>query len=219
MIRVVHDRDRRSGAAARDRPRREPIVLFALVVAGLAVSGWSPQSRVTWILEVAPLLIGVPILVATYRRFPLTPLAYRLAFALAALLLIGGHYTFTHVPAGIEFRKILGLRRNDFDRFVHFAGGFVPAILGRELVRRKLHLARRGWLFFIVAAGCLAGAAAYELVEWAAAEIMHGSAREFLATQGDRWDTQWDMFSTFLGAVTSLLLLSRVHERELEALR
>jgi len=164
-------------------------------------------------------MLGLPILVATRRTFPLTPLAYELAFVLSALLLIGGHYTYSRVPVGLEARRLLGLRRNDYDRVVHFVGGFVPAILGREFVRRRAHLARRSWVFFFVVSGCLAGAAAYELLEWAAAEIMGGKANAFLAMQGDPWDTQWDMFTCFVGAIVSLLLLSRIHERQLEKLR
>jgi len=209
---------REPAGVSASRGRREPLVLLALVLIGLVASGWSPNNRVIWLLEAAPLLVGLPILIATYRRFPFTPLSYRLTFLFAALLLVGSHYTYSLVPSGLALKRILDFRRNHFDRLVHFVGGFTPAILGRELVRRKTNVTSRGWLFFFVVAGCLAGAAAYELLEWAAAEAMHGAAREFLATQGDNWDTQWDMFCSLTGAVTSLLLLSRIHDRQLRAL-
>jgi putative membrane protein len=131
------------------------------------------------------------------------------------LLLVGGHYTYSRVPAGLWVGEWLGVDRNNYDRLVHFLGGFVPAILGRELVRRKTHLRRPGWLFVFVSFGCLAGGAMYEFLEWWAAVATGADADAFLATQGDPWDTQWDMFLTFLGATTALLLLSRRHEREL----
>jgi putative membrane protein len=198
--------------------RREPVVLLALIVAGLVLSGLKPADRVTWLLEVAPILVGLVVLVATYRRFPLTPLAYRLIFLLSVLLMIGGHYTYARVPAGLAVQEWLGFGRNNYDRLVHFVGGFVPAILGRELVRRQTHMRRPGWLFVFVSFGCLAGGALYEFLEWWAAAATGADADAFLATQGDPWDTQWDMFLTFLGAITALLLLSGKHERELKRL-
>lgn len=198
--------------------RREPAVLLGLIVAGLVLSGLKPADRLTWFLETAPVLVGLPVLIATHRRFPLTPLAYRLVFVLAFLLMVGAHYTYARVPAGLWAREWLGFGRNNYDRLVHFVGGFVPAILGRELVRRQTHMRRPGWLFVFVSFGCLAGGALYEFLEWWAAAATGADADAFLATQGDPWDTQWDMFLTFLGAITALLLLSGKHERELKRL-
>jgi putative membrane protein len=201
------------------RADREPLILLVLVTAGFVLSGISPRSRITWLLEVSPVIVGVGVMVATRRRFPLTPMAYRLAFLLACLLMIGGHYTFSEVPLGAEARRILGLKRNDYDRVVHFASGLVASVLGYELLRRKTRYRRSGWLFFFVVSGVLAGAAFYEFLEWWVARLSGSTADAFLATQGDRWDTQWDMFLTFLGGIAGQLLLRRRHERELERIR
>jgi putative membrane protein len=200
------------------RARKEPLFLLAMVGIGLVVSGIAPRSRVTWLLEVSPVIVGVGVMVATYKRFPLTPLAYRLAFLLACLLMIGGHYTFSRVPFGLEAKKILGLKRNDYDRVVHFTSGMVASVLGYELLRRKTRYRHPGWLFFFVVSGVLAGAAFYEFLEWWVARLSGSTADAFLATQGDRWDTQWDMFLTFLGGIAGQLFLRRQHERELEAI-
>ena len=204
--------------AASEGIRREPLVLLAAGLALLAVSGVHPKDRFTWILEVAPIFVAVPILFATYRRFPLTPLAYRLIFLHAVVLMAGGHYTYAEVPLGFWFRDLLGLARNHYDRLGHFAQGFVPAILAREVLRRRLGLRPGGWLFFLVTCVCLAISAAYELVEWWTALASGSAAMAFLGTQGDVWDTQWDMFLALVGAMTSQLLLSRMHERQLARL-
>jgi putative membrane protein len=198
--------------------RREPLLLLVAGLALLVLSGIHPKDRFTWILEVAPIFIGVPILVATYRRFPLTPLAYRLLFLHALILMAGGHYTYAEVPLGFWVRDLLDLGRNHYDRLGHFAQGFVPAILVREVLRRKVPLRPGGWLFFLVTCVCLAISAAYELVEWLAAVTTGSAAMAFLGTQGDVWDTQWDMFIALLGALTAQILLSRVHERHLARL-
>jgi putative membrane protein len=168
-------------------------------------------------MEEAPVFVGVPILIATRRRFPLTPLAYRLIFVHALLLVIGGHYTFSEVPFGLWVRDALGLARNHYDRIVHFIGGFAPAIVGREILRRKTTL-RGGWLSFLVSLGCLGGSAFYELIEWWAAALTGAQASAFLATQGDVWDTQWDMFLGLIGAVAGLIVFTRPHERALAVL-
>jgi putative membrane protein len=207
--------ERKDGRSARARRSREPIVLLVLLIAALVFSGLHPKDRRTWLLETAPILVGVPILILTYKEFPWTPLAYRLAFGLSLLLAIGGHYHYAQVPIGLWVKEHFDLRRNDYDRLVHFFGGFVPAILGRELLLRRSRLRNRFWISFLVAWSCLAGAAAYELLEWLAASIEGTKARDFLATQGDRWDTQWDMLTTFVGAIASLLILSRLHDRQL----
>ncbi len=198
--------------------RREPLVLVLLLAAAVVVAGISPKDRRTWLLEIAPVLLGVPILIATFRRFRLTPLAYRLIFLHALLLVVGAHYTFSQVPAGIWLRDTLGFARNHYDRVVHFAGGFSSAILGREILRRRTPLPEGGWLFFLVAISCLGGSAFYELLEWSAARAIGAEATTFLATQGDVWDTQWDMFLGLAGSVLAQLLLARRHARELDAL-
>jgi putative membrane protein len=166
-------------------------------------------------MEVAPVFVGVPILIMTWRRFPLSRLAYRLIFIHALLLTLGAHYTFSEVPVGLWLRDALGLARNNYDRAVHFVGGLAPAILGREILRRRTPLRPGGWLSFLVALGCLGGSAFYELLEWWAAAITGAQASAFLATQGDVWDTQWDMFLGLAGAVVGQLGFTRLHEREL----
>jgi putative membrane protein len=195
--------------------RREPLVLL---VAGLVLLAWSavrPHDYFTWFMEVAPIFIGVPILVATYRRFPLTPLLYRLIFLHAVILMVGGHYTYAEVPLGFWMERGLGFTRNNYDRIGHFAQGFVPAILAREILLRRGVVTRRGWLFFLVTCVCLGFSAFYELVEWWTAELTGSAADAFLGTQGDHWDTQWDMFYALVGALASQLVLGRVHDRQL----
>ena len=199
-------------------PRREPLVLLAAALVLLAWSGVRPHDRFTWVLEVAPILIGAPILVATYRRFPLTPLSYRLLFLHAAILMAGGHYTYARVPLGFWMQGAFGFARNHYDRIGHLAQGFVPAMLAREILRRKARLPPGGWLFFLVTCVCLAISAFYEFIEWWTALASGSAATDFLGTQGDPWDTQWDMFLAFVGAIAAQLLLSRVQERQLVGL-
>jgi putative membrane protein len=189
--------------------------LLALTLGCLVLSGIAVHDRFTWVLEVAPVLIGLPILIATHRRFPLTPLVYRLLVLHAFILMVGGHYTYAEVPLGFWVRDALGLARNHYDRLGHFAQGFVPALLVREVLLRRTPLHRGGWLFFLVTCVCLALSAFYELVEWWTALATGEAATAFLGTQGDPWDTQWDMFFALLGALFSQLLLGRVHDRQL----
>jgi putative membrane protein len=163
-----------------------------------------------------PVLLGAPILIATYGRFPLTPLLYRLLFLHAAILMLGGHYTYAQVPLGFWAQDLLHLTRNHYDRLGHFAQGFVPAILAREILLRQSPLRPGKWLFFVVVCVCLAFSAFYELIEWWTALIMGQAAEAFLGTQGDVWDTQWDMSLALVGAVTAQLLLSRAHDRALQ---
>ena len=169
----------------------------------------------TWLLEVAPILIVAPILVLTARRFPLTPLVYRLLFVHALILMLGGHYTYAKVPLGFWAQDAFGLARNHYDRVGHLAQGFVPAMLAREVLLRRSPLQRGKWLGFLVVCVCLALSATYELIEWLAAVLGGSAADAFLGTQGDVWDTQWDMQMALLGAVTALVTLSGVHDREL----
>jgi len=198
--------------------RPEPAILLALTTAVLVWSGIRPHDRPTWWMEIAPVLILAPVLAATYSRFPLTPLLYRLLFVHGVILMIGGHYTYAEVPAGFWVRDLFGLARNHYDRLGHFAQGFVPAILAREILLRRTPLRRGGWLFVVVLSVCLAFSALYEMIEWWAALLGGASADAFLGTQGDPWDTQWDMFLCGIGAIVSQVLLSRVHDRQLEAL-
>jgi putative membrane protein len=189
-----------------------------LLAAGLVVLAWSavrPHDYFTWLLEVAPILIGVPILIATRRRFPLTPLLNRLVFVHAVILMVGGHYTYAEVPFGFWMRDAFGFTRNHYDRIGHFAQGFVPAILAREILVRRGVVRPGGWLFFIVTCVCLAFSAFYELIEWWTAVLTGSAATAFLGTQGDPWDTQWDMFLALVGALTSQLLLRQIHDRQM----
>ena len=198
--------------------RREPAVLLVLALVLLALSRVGALEPGTWLLEVAPILIIAPILVLTARRFPLTPLVYRLLFVHALILMLGGHYTYAKVPLGFWVQDALGLARNHYDRLGHFAQGFVPAMLAREVLLRRSPLERGKWLAFLVICVCLALSATYELIEWLAAVLGGSAADAFLGTQGDVWDTQWDMFMAGVGAVSALLLLSRLHDRQLAKL-
>jgi putative membrane protein len=197
---------------------REPLALLIVGAVLLVVSGIGPHDRVTWVLEVAPILIAVPILLLTARRFPLTPLAYRLIFVHALILMLGGHYTYAEVPLGFWMARVFGFARNHYDRIGHLAQGFVPAIVVREILIRRSPLQSGKWLTFLVLSVCLAISALYELVEWWAALIGGEDAEAFLGTQGDQWDTQWDIFLALLGAAGALLLLSRLHDRQITRL-
>ena len=201
-----------------DPSRRLPLALLALALVALAVSGIGPKDRFTWFLEVAPVLIGAPILVATARRFPLTPLLYVLLFLHALVLMVGGHYTYAEVPLGEWAKQAFGFARNHYDRLGHLAQGFVPAVLAREVLLRKTPLRPGGWLVLLVTSVCLAFSALYELIEWAMALATGEAATAFLGTQGDPWDTQWDMFCALCGALLSQALLSRLHDRQLAGL-
>jgi putative membrane protein len=197
---------------------REPRALLLLVAAALLVSGYAPFERGTWWLEVAPVLIGAPLLSATARSFPLTPLAYRLLALHALILIVGGHYTYARVPLGFSVQEALDLARNPYDRLGHLAQGFIPAIVAREVLLRTSPLGRGRWLFATVTAFCLAISALYELAEWAAALALGAGAEAFLGTQGDEWDTQWDLFMALCGALAAQLLLARRHDAELARL-
>ncbi len=194
---------------------REPLLLAVLTVLALAWSACEPHDRLTWLLEVFPVIAGLIILAATWRRLRLTPLLYRLLFVHALILIVGGHYTYAEVPLGRWVADLLGLARNHYDRLGHFAQGFVPAMLIRELLLRASPLRPGKWLTTLVICAALAVSAAYELLEWAAALTLGQSAAAFLGTQGDAWDTQWDMFLALCGAATALLTLSRLHDRAL----
>jgi putative membrane protein len=200
-------------------PRRNlPAVLVAVVVAGTAVSAWGARDRATWFLETVWVLAGLPLLVLTRRRFPLTNLLYCLLAVHALVLAVGGHYTYAQVPLGDWVRETFGLSRNPYDRFGHLMQGFVPAVLVRELLSRTSPLRGSRWLAPLTVCACLAFSAVFEMLEWLAAVVGGHSADAFLATQGDVWDTQWDMFCALIGATVSVLVLSRLHDRRLDAL-
>jgi putative membrane protein len=197
---------------------RAPPYLLAGVLALLALSGIAPQTdRLTWLLETAPVMIGAVLLVATWRRFPLTPLLSGLIAAHAVILIVGGYWSYSEVPLFNWLRDGFGWTRNHYDRVGHLAQGFVPAILAREILLRRSPLRPGEWLFFLVLCVCLAFSAFYELVEWWSSVLLGDGATAFLGTQGDSWDTQWDMWLALLGATASLLLLSGVHDRQLAA--
>ncbi len=197
--------------------RSEALALLALTTLALALSGRAPYDRTTWWLEVAPVLLGVPILLLTARRFPLTALLVRLLFAHGLILILGGHYSYARVPLGDWLQDFLGFSRNPYDRIGHLAQGFVPAILTRELLLRTSPLRPGRWLFFLCLCVPLAFSAFYEMLEWWAAVAGGESAEAFLGTQGDVWDTQWDMFLAMCGACAALILLARAHDRALGA--
>ena len=200
------------------RQSTEPLFLFAAAGVLLVVSGIGPVDRLTWTLEVAPVAIGIPLLVATRGRWPLSPLLYRLLFIHACILMLGGHYTYAKVPPGYWVQDWLDLSRNHYDRLGHFVQCFVPEILMREILWRASPLRGSRWLPFLVVCFCLAFSAFYEFIEWWGALIMGEDADAFLAIQGDIWDTQWDMFLAMCGAIVALLLLARLHDRQLRDL-
>ena len=195
-----------------------PLALLGSGALLLALSGVAPHDRATWWLEVSPILIGVPILLATARRFPWTPLAYVAVFLHACVLMLGAHYTYAQVPLGFWVQDFFEFSRNHYDRLGHVAQGFFPAILARELLLRATPLERGGWLWLLVTSVCLAISAFYELLEWWVALLVGAAADAFLATQGDVWDTQWDMFLALLGALASQASLGARHDRQLEVL-
>ena len=193
-------------------------VLLFVVLLILLWSGVHPRDRYTWLLEIAPVLIAAPVLLLSYRHFPLTNLVY-IGIALhAMILMVGGHYTYAQVPLFNWIRDEFGLSRNHYDRLGHLAQGFFPALIAREILVRKKIIGPGAWLFFIVVCVCLAISASYELIEWAVAELSGDDAVAFLATQGDVWDTQKDMAMALLGSILAQVLLSNFHDRQLEEL-
>lgn len=193
----------------------------ALLVLFFAVLVWSavrPHDYFTWWMEVFPALIGIAIIAATHRRFPLTPLLLTLLTLHAIILMVGGHYTYAEVPLGFWMKRAFGLARNDYDRIGHFAQGFVPAMIARELFLRRNVVRSRGWLYTIIVLVSLGISAAYELLEWQTALFTGERADAFLGTQGDPWDTQEDMATALVGALAAPLLLGRWHDRQIARL-
>jgi putative membrane protein len=197
---------------------REPIALSLLIIIGLVISGFAPYDRTTWALEVFPIVIALPVMALTARSFPLTPLLYRLIFLHMMILMVGGHYTYARVPLGFWMQDAFDLARNHYDRIGHFAQGFIPAMIAREILLRRTPLARGKMLFFIIVSICLAISASYELLEWGAAVALGQAADEFLGTQGDVWDTQIDMVMALIGALSAQIILARRHDQELKRL-
>jgi putative membrane protein len=195
-----------------------PMILGLLALAILVVSAIRPHDYPTWALEVFPVFIAAPLLLWTRRSFPLTPLLYFLIFVHAVILMAGGHYTYAEVPLGRWMQEAFGFHRNHYDRIGHFFQGFEPAVLAREILVRKEVVKRGAWLTLFVLSVCLAFSACYEFLEWGVAVAAGAASDAFLGTQGDPWDTQWDMFCCLIGAVSALTLLSRLHDRQLAVL-
>jgi putative membrane protein len=194
----------------------------AALVALLVASGIGAYEQFTWAMEVAPVIIALPLMLATHQRFPLTPLLYGLIALHMGVLMLGGHYTYARVPLGFWMEDAFGFARNHYDRIGHLMQGFVPAIVAREILLRRTPLSsdsmRGGWLFLVVTSICLAFSALYELIEWGAAEAMGAGADDFLGTQGDPFDTQKDMFCAWVGAMAAQWLLARWHDRQISRL-
>ena len=197
-------------------------VYAASIVALLAASVIGAHEPATWAMEVGPIFIVLPLVLATHRRFPLTPLLYGLIALHMVVLTVGGHYTYARVPLGFWMEPVFGFERNNYDRIGHLMQGIVPAIAAREILLRRTPLSapamRGGWLFLLVTSICLAFSALYELIEWGTAEALGAGADDFLGTQGDIFDTQKDMFCAWLGAMAAQWLLGRWHDRQIEAL-
>jgi len=195
---------------------RSLLVLLALTIVALVVSYIGHFDTLTWYLEASPVLVAIPLLAATRGRFPLTRVTYLCIFLHGLVLVLGAHYTYVHVPLGEWAREAFDLERNHYDRLGHVAQGFFPALIAREVISRKSVLKSGKWFTFLVVCFCLAFSAFYELVEWWVALLAEdGDAVSFLATQGDPWDTQWDMFLALCGAIAALALLGRVQDRQI----
>lgn len=201
-------------------PRTKWLVFTSVVVLLLlAISGAKPYDRATWLMEVLPVMIALPVLWLTYRRFPLSSLLYACIFVHAVVLMLGGAYTYARVPLGFQLQEFFGLSRNPYDKIGHFFQGFVPALVAREILLRGGYVRGRRMLAFLIVCVVLAISATYEFIEWGAALAMGQGADEFLGTQGDPWDTQSDMFLALVGATVALLCFSRLHDRQLQATR
>jgi len=184
----------------------------------LALSGAQPFDRTTWVLEVLPVIVALPLLWASYRRFPLSTLLYVCIFLHAVVLMVGGAYTYARAPIGFQLAELFGLSRNPYDKIGHFFQGLVPALAAREILIRGRYVRGSKMLAFLVLCIVLAISATYEMIEWAAALWLEQGAEEFLGTQGNPWDTQSDMFLAVIGAVAALLLFSRLQDRQIATL-
>ncbi len=194
------------------------LLLGIVFIVGL----WSvinPHDLFTWFLETFPAFIGLVVMTATYRRFPLTPLAYTLIAIHCCILFVGGHYTYAEVPLFNWIRDAFHLARNHYDRLGHFWQGFGPAIVAREIIIRTSPLKKGKWLFFLVMCFCLALSACYELLEWRVSVATGSAGDAFLGTQGDIWDTQEDMATAWMGSIAALLVLPKLHDRQLARIK
>ena len=198
---------------------RTLIAVCVIWATALVASGVAPYDRLTWFMEVLPVLIAAPVLVFSRNRLPLTTLVYVLVTLHGLILIYGGAYTYARVPLGFWLQDIFGFERNPYDRLGHLAQGFVPAMVARELLLRVFRIKGRKILGFLVVCVALAISAFYELIEWWSAVAMGAGADEFLGTQGDVWDTQWDMFMALTGAILALLVLGRWHDRQMKRLK
>lgn len=195
-----------------------PLILLLAVLAALLWSGIAPFDRVTWVMEVLPAVIVLVVLGATYKRFPLTDLLYVLIALHALVLILGGAYTYARVPLGFWLQDLFELARNPYDRLGHLMQGFVPALAAREVLLRGGYIKGRRMAAFLCICVAMAVSAVYELIEWWAALALGQGADEFLGTQGDQWDTQWDMFLALIGASSAMLFLARWHDRQMAGL-
>jgi putative membrane protein len=194
---------------------RNLTILCIVAVVLLVATAINPYDRTTWFMEVAPVMIVAPLLVLTYRRFPLTSLLYMLIFFHAIILITGGAYTYARVPLGFWLQDLFSFSRNNYDRIGHFFQGFVPALATREILLRNRFVTNRHMAGLLSLCVAMAISAWYELIEWAAALILGQSADAFLGTQGDQWDTQWDMFMCFAGAAAAMTGLTGVQDRQI----
>ena len=195
------------------------LILFIVLTVVFLWSAIAPHDRLTWWLEVFPVLIALPLLVLTYKNLEFTRLVYVLILIHAIILLVGGHYTYAKVPLFNWLRDTFDLSRNYYDRVGHFMQGFVPAMVAREILLKKSPLVAGRWLFFIVACICLSISACYEFIEWWVAVLSGASADAFLGTQGDVWDTQWDMFTALIGAIVAQVSLANLHNRQMSKIQ
>jgi putative membrane protein len=194
---------------------RNLTILCIVAVVLLVATAINPYDRTTWFMEVAPVMIVAPLLVLTYRRFPLTSLLYMLIFFHAIILITGGAYTYARVPLGFWLQDLFSFSRNNYDRIGHFFQGFVPALATREILLRNRFVTNRHMAGLLSLCVAMAISAWYELIEWAAALILGQSADAFLGTQGDQWDTQWDMFMCFVGAAAAMTGLTGIQDRQI----
>jgi len=208
-------------AETRESVHTRRLRLFHLAFLGFAllVFSWSailPHDYFTWFLEVLPAIAGIGILIATYNRFRFTTLVYFLVMIHGVIVMVGGHYTYAEVPLGYWMKEVFHQTRNNYDKVGHFAQGFVPALIARELLLRRTPLRRGGWLTFIVISICLAISASYELFEWAVAVLSGTAADAFLGTQGDPWDTQSDMLFALVGAIFAVAAFGKIQDAQMQ---
>jgi putative membrane protein len=195
-----------------------PLIWLLLFGAVLLWSAINPKDRLTWWLEVMPALFALLLVIVTRQRFPLTPLCYNLILVHSIIVMVGGHYTYAEVPLFDQIANWLGSSRNNYDKVGHFAQGFTPAIIARELLLRKRVVNGNGWRVLFVISFCLALSAFYELIEWWVALLSKEAAESFLGTQGYVWDTQSDMLLALIGAICALSWLTHIHDRQLKRL-